>query len=45
LIWWSYDEDADAANRRGMDNLKAMLSKVVHFPWRSRWKRCFTLIR
>ena len=41
----SYDEDPDVARRQGLDNLKAMLSKLVHFPWRSRWSRCFTIIR
>jgi len=45
LVWWSYEEDADAARRQGIDNLKAMLSKLVTFPWRSRWSRCFTVIR
>jgi len=45
LVWWSYEEDADAARRRGVDNLKGMLSKLVTFPWRSRWSRCFTVIR
>ncbi|MDX1388536.1 MAG: signal peptidase I, partial [Acidobacteriota bacterium] len=45
LIWWSYEEDDDVATRRGVDNLKAMGSKLVTFPWRSRWSRCFTLIR
>jgi len=45
LVWWSYDEDPDAARRRGLDNLKAMFSKMLHFPWRSRWSRCFTIIR
>lgn len=45
LIWWSYEEDPDAATRHGVDNLKAMLSKLVHFVWRSRWSRCFTIIR
>jgi len=45
LVWWSYEEDADAARRQGIDNLKAMFSKLVTFPWRSRWSRCFTIIR
>jgi signal peptidase I len=45
LVWWSYEEDADAARRQGVDNLKGMLSKLVTFPWRSRWSRCFTVIR
>lgn len=45
LVWWSYEEDPDAARRQGIDNLKAMFSKLLHFPWRSRWSRCFTIIR
>lgn len=45
LVWWSYEEDADAARRHGVDNLKAMFSKLINFPWRSRWSRCFTIIR
>jgi len=45
LIWWSYEESRDNADRRGLDNLRAMLGKLVNFPWRSRWSRCFTLIR
>jgi signal peptidase I len=45
LIWWSYKEDSEAARRHGLDNLKAMLSKLVQFPWKTRWSRCFTLIR
>jgi signal peptidase I len=45
LIWWSYEEDPDAATRRGLENLKAMGTKLLTFPWKSRWSRCFTLIR
>jgi signal peptidase I len=45
LIWWSYKEDPDVATRRGLANLKAMGTKLLTFPWRSRWSRCFTLIR
>jgi signal peptidase I len=45
LVWWSYDEDPEAARRQGMDNLKGMLGKLLQFPWKSRWSRCFTIIR
>jgi signal peptidase I len=45
LIWWSYQEDRNAVNLRGSDQLKAVLSKIVHLPGRSRWNRCFRVIR
>ena len=44
LIWWSYEEDANAINLRGVDQLKAIGSKFAHLLSRSRWSRCFTLI-
>jgi signal peptidase I len=44
LIWWSYTEGPNDINLRGMDQLKAIGSKVVHLITRSRWNRCFTLI-
>ena len=44
LIWWSYTEGPNDINLRGMDQLKAIGSKVVHLFTRSRWSRCFTLI-
>jgi signal peptidase I len=46
LIWWSYDEDSAEANPRGLlDTLKSLAGKTAHFLTRSRWNRCFTLIR
>jgi signal peptidase I len=45
LIWWSYTEGPNDINLRGWDQLKAIASKVAHLVTRSRWKRCFTLIR
>jgi signal peptidase I len=45
LIWWSYEEDAADVDRRGVDRLRSMASKAVHFLTRSRWSRCFSLIR
>jgi len=45
LIWWSYAEAANEASARGVDQLHAILSKLVHFVTRSRWSRCFTVIR
>ncbi len=44
LIWWSYTEGPNDINLRGMDQLKAIGSKVAHVLTRSRWGRCFTLI-
>ena len=44
LIWWSYTEGPNDINLRGMDQLKAIGSKVAHLITRSRWSRCFTLI-
>ncbi len=45
LIWWSYEEEPDDVEKRGIDRLKSMLSKATHFLTRSRWSRCFSLIR
>jgi signal peptidase I len=44
LIWWSYTEGPNDINLRGMDQLKAIGSKIAHLVTRSRWSRCFTLI-
>ena len=44
LIWWSYTEGPNDINLRGMDQLKAIVSKVAHLFTRSRWGRCFTMI-
>ena len=44
LIWWSYEEGPNDINLRGMDQLKAIVSKVAHLFTRSRWSRCFTMI-
>lgn len=44
LIWWSYTEGPNDINLRGMDQFKAIGSKIAHLYTRSRWSRCFTLI-
>jgi signal peptidase I len=44
MIWWSYTEGPNDINLRGMDQLKAIGSKVAHLFTRSRWSRCFTII-
>jgi signal peptidase I len=45
LIWWSYPDERENALRPGSDQLAALVRKIVTFPWRSRWSRCFELIR
>lgn len=45
LIWWSYPEQAGDINLRGTDRLKAIGTKLIHFFDRSRWSRCFRIIR
>lgn len=46
LIWWSYEENSAEANPHGLlDSLKSIVGKAAHFVTRSRWSRCFTLIR
>jgi len=45
LIWWSYEEDAADVDRKGVDRARSMLNKLWHFPTKSRWTRCFSLIR
>ncbi len=45
LIWWSYEEEAGDADKTGVDRLKSIGSKAMHFLTRSRWSRCFSLIR
>lgn len=44
LIWWSYTEGPNDINLRGMDQMKAIVSKITHLFTRSRWSRCFTMI-
>lgn len=45
LIWWSYPDEKQTQFRPGSDQLAALVRKIVTFPWRSRWSRCFELIR
>jgi signal peptidase I len=45
LIWWSYPDEKQNELRPGSDQLAALVRKIVTFPWRSRWSRCFELIR
>jgi len=45
LIWWSYDEQDAKIYMNLPQRLRSWGSKVVHFFTRSRWGRCFNLIR
>lgn len=46
FVWWSYDESSAEANPQGiLDSVKSIAIKATHFVTRSRWSRCFTLIR
>jgi signal peptidase I len=44
LIWWSFDEDSDPYPTLKA-RLKAWGDKLIHFFGRTRWSRCFSLIR
>lgn len=45
MIWWSFEEDRNDYQRRGFDRVKSILNKILHFFTKSRWSRCFTIIR
>ena len=45
LIWWSYEEQAGKIYMSLPERLASWGSKIVHFFTRSRWSRCFMLIR
>ncbi len=45
LIWWSYEEQPGKIYMSLPERLSSWGSKIVHFFTRSRWGRCFTLIR
>jgi signal peptidase I len=45
LIWWSYDEQKSSAYMGFSERMKSWGDKFIHFFTRSRWGRCFTLIR
>jgi signal peptidase I len=45
IIWWSYEEDRNDYQRRGFERIKSVLNKILHFFTKSRWERCFTIIR
>ncbi len=46
LIWWSYDEqEAYSGYMTTGQRIRSWTDKVIHFFTRSRWSRCFSLIR
>ncbi|MEW5807340.1 MAG: signal peptidase I [Acidobacteriota bacterium] len=45
IIWWSYQEDRDDYERKGFERIKSILSKLFHLFTKSRWDRCFTIIK
>jgi len=44
LIWYSFPEQNGQDARLG-SRMRSWLEKAIYFPFRSRWSRCFTLIR
>lgn len=45
LVWWSYEEEAASPYMSLGTRLKSWGSKLAHLFTRSRWSRCFKLIR
>lgn len=45
LVWWSYEEEAASPYMSLTTRLKSWGSKAAHLFTRSRWSRCFKLIR
>lgn len=45
LIWWSYEEQPGKIYMSLPERLTSWGSKILHFFTRSRWGRCFSLIR
>jgi signal peptidase I len=47
LIWWSFDEDSEGGGPypNVKQRLKSWGNKLIHFFSRTRWSRCFSLIR
>jgi signal peptidase I len=45
LIWWSYPEKSSDGKMPFLQRLKSWGDKALHFATRSRWERCFKLIR
>jgi len=45
LIWYSYDEEEGSHRQSASQRVRSWGSKLVHFFTKSRFRRCFTLIR
>jgi len=45
LIWWSYDEQSSDPYMGLPERMRSWGDKLLHFFTRSRWGRCFELIR
>jgi len=45
LIWYSYEEVPNSNERNAVEQMEGWFSKVAHFFTKSRFSRCFTLIR
>jgi signal peptidase I len=45
LIWYSYEEEPNSHRQSASQRVKSWGSKVAHFFSKSRFRRCFTLIR
>ena len=45
LIWWSFEEASSSGYVSTSERLKSWGVKARYFLSRSRWSRCFTLIR
>ncbi len=45
LIWWSYEEEPGGIYMSLPDRIKSWGGKLTHFITRSRWERCFKIIR
>ena len=45
LIWWSFEESSNSGYMTMSQRMKSWGTKIRHFFTRSRWDRCFQLIR
>jgi signal peptidase I len=45
LIWWSYEEQSSDPYMGLSERMRSWGDKLLHFATRSRWSRCFDLIR
>ena len=45
FIWYSYEEERNDHLNTGLKRLASIGRKLIHFPWRTRWGRMFSLIR